>query len=87
MSRWGLVISVRWRNVPAGPVKAGMDAVELAAELGPAGVAGGRKWPRVIFEVPSRSWVGWVGRPTPGRPFTQWPIQYLDTATVRASKR
>jgi hypothetical protein len=36
MSRWALVISVRWQKVSPGPVKApDVDAVELAAELGP----------------------------------------------------
>jgi hypothetical protein len=41
MSRWGLVISVRWRKVPAGPVRgADVDAVELAADVRPGVPAG-----------------------------------------------
>src|SRR5882757_5343992 len=38
---WALVISVHWRNVPAGPVKVPVQALELAPEVGPGVVAGG----------------------------------------------
>lgn len=39
--------------------------------------------PRIVFEIrPSDRWAGLVGRSNPGRPFTRWPVQYLDTAAV-----
>lgn len=43
----------------------------------------GRTWPRLVFDVvPSQAWAHLIGTPSPGRPFTQWPIQYLETATL-----
>ena len=43
-----------------------------------------RNFPRVIFEgAPSQVWAQLIGTANPGRPFTQWPVQYLDTTALR----
>jgi hypothetical protein len=42
-----------------------------------------RENPRIIFHVvASHAWAGLIGTANPGRPFTQWPVQYIDTATL-----
>ena len=43
-----------------------------------------RHCPRVIFEGrPSQGWKHLIGSSNPGQPFTQWPVQYLETSTLR----
>jgi hypothetical protein len=54
-----------------------------AERLREIGQGNPRHCPRVIFEGnPSPTWKHLIGSRNPGQPFTQWPVQYLDTAVL-----
>lgn len=82
----------RYADIIAGVFRGQVVAVygitgrrpEKPAERAEAQAHGlGRRFDRVIFEgSPSPAWAHKVGSSNPGKPFTQWPVQYLDTATV-----
>src|SRR5258708_19120174 len=43
-----------------------------------------RHFPRVVFEgTPWQTWAHLIGTSSPGRPWTQWPVQYLDAAALQ----
>jgi hypothetical protein len=42
-----------------------------------------RQNPRIVFDIASsQAWAGLIGTANPGRPFTQWPVQYIHTAKL-----
>jgi len=43
----------------------------------------GRHYPRVVLEgIESATWRYLIDGPSPGMPFTQWPVQYIDTGSL-----
>lgn len=42
-----------------------------------------RENPRIVCDVvPSQAWARLIGTANPGRAFSRWPLQYIDTTTV-----
>src|SRR5262245_61730454 len=43
----------------------------------------GRRHPRVVLEgIESETWRHLIDGPSPGTPFTRWPVQYIDTDSL-----
>lgn len=46
-----------------------------------------RQNPRIVFNINgSPAWAGLIGSANPGRPFTQWPVQYVHANTIPKPK-